>query len=832
MKQLRTLALIANLMAFACVHPAHAFEFHWVATSHGGGAVMTSAIDSDALGRVLDSGSGPGEIIHNPGGSSWVTDWPGYARVLGADRQFQWRAAVQSVTSTLAIFDSSGGVVLAGAPRFQSSSFSVYGYVGNSLAEVWGARGPFLWKLDAAGNSIWVRVLPVSSSGSAFIQAMGAGPDGSIVVAGRFSGQLNLDPGTGTYNLVSRGGNDGFAAAYSSQGELLWGLQFGGAGNDEFRGLSVTSQSIHLVGGFSDSVSVTIRGQNTTLVSAGETDGVVLRLDLDGQVNWAGTVGGPQSDYLTAVKSTPKQLLLAGFFRGTARIEPTGQVVATSAGGTDILLASLDHEGALRWARRIGGSNDDYAFALASGSMHDYVGGSFARTVDFGGGAGHVLGAVGADDAFLLKLDSDGTTVDALRLGGGSLVTGQDRITALTVDQDGAVLSAGVFQGDVDFDPAPSSQYIVSNSTNWSDGFAWKLRDDGALQATLAGQSTPVSVGDTFPITLSLDNQLNGIDLHNLGAELNLPSGLRLLPGSGDASCAGLVEISPEGDRLTLSGATLPSAQRCDVTMALMAMEAGPRSVSLTPAQVTNAQGARILREVEYRFAVSRSAAELQSPGEQPTISRPGQSVAFPVSLSTPPYAAPPTGPIDVVSDGASCQFRIEETDRCDLVFSGAGDVTVQISYAGDANYLPASISLIHSVRHHADLSVSAHGPSGRLPAFQPIDIDVVVKNLGPDPAEAAHITSHASHLDEASWSCLSGCKESGAGAIDLVVPLEPGDAMTLRVSGIVMPEETDGIELVVDADPGTAIDTDPDNNSARYRADVGLFANGFELDL
>src|SRR5436190_21233088 len=83
------------------------------------------------------------------------------------------------------------------------------------------------------------------------------------------------------------------------------------------------------------------------------------------------------------------------------------------------------------WAKTAGSSSDDYGNAVAvDGAGNSVTVGSFSGTGNF---LGTNLVSVGADDIFLLKLNSSGALVWAKRAGGST----SDEAYATALDADG-----------------------------------------------------------------------------------------------------------------------------------------------------------------------------------------------------------------------------------------------------------------------------------------------------------------------------------------------------------------------------------------------------------
>lgn len=111
------------------------------------------------------------------------------------------------------------------------------------------------------------------------------------------------------------------------------------------------------------------------------------------------------------VAANGASVVASGGLVGTVDFDPgPGVVNLTSAGGQDAALLKLDSTGNFVWARRIGGSGDEYLQALAlSGAGNVYAAGPFSSAADFGG---QVLTPIGTD-GYLAQLDGAGTFGDA-----------------------------------------------------------------------------------------------------------------------------------------------------------------------------------------------------------------------------------------------------------------------------------------------------------------------------------------------------------------------------------------------------------------------------------
>ncbi|MBX2978566.1 MAG: SBBP repeat-containing protein [Flavobacteriales bacterium] len=197
------------------------------------------------------------------------------------------------------------------------------------------------------------------------------------------------------------------------------------------------------------------------------------------ELHWAAQFGGTSSSLGRAVAVDAQgNVYTGGRFNGQVDMDPgPGTLPFTSAGSTDVLLTKVDAQGALLWARSWGAAGQDDAFALAvdaQGNVH--VAGIFEGAVDFDPGPGlALLSAFGGSDVFVSKFDPSGELLWARQLGGNST----DRCTAIAVDPQGNVYTAGTFQSQADFDPGPG--FFNLTATQSRTNFVSKLNADGAF---------------------------------------------------------------------------------------------------------------------------------------------------------------------------------------------------------------------------------------------------------------------------------------------------------------------------------------------------------------
>jgi Calx-beta domain/Beta-propeller repeat len=312
----------------------------------------------------------------------------------------------------------------------------------------------------------------LGSIGGETANDMATDPSGNVVVAGFFglgSPSLDLDPGPGTYSLPNAGGlGDGFAAKYDPDGNLLWGVQVGGTGNDTVTKVAVDGAGNVLIsGGFTGTVDIGAPAAglaHVSLTNGGSTEWFLAKIDPAGNTLWATSFGSSASRFVSAITA-----------------DAAGNVYATGHEGNQLFVSKWSADGASMWTQVVSGVTGTTYTVLGSGvavdaSSNVYVTGSYLGKIDFNPAPNQTnwLTSAGSYDAFVLKLDANGTYVRAGSMGG----QGGDVASGIALDSTGNVYVNGGFAADskADFDPG-------SGRLNLPNGGSFVVKLDPNLNA-------------------------------------------------------------------------------------------------------------------------------------------------------------------------------------------------------------------------------------------------------------------------------------------------------------------------------------------------------------
>ena len=338
-------------------------NFVWAKQFSGVGDSLGTSLSLDNLGNVYATGYFDQTVDFDPNEGIFDITSLGsldiYILKLDSSGNFAWAKKIGGADMDEGVdikADNSGSnIYITGAFR-GTVDFDPNGGVFNLVSS--GGRDIYISKLDASGNFVWAKKIGGSDADRGHSIALD-NSNNYVYVAGEYSGTTDFDPGTGTLNLTSAGGQDSFVTKLDVLGNFVWARGMGGAHPEE--------------------------------------PANCIQLDSAGDV------------------------IVTGWFSVTSDFNPGIEIYnLSSAGMNDAYIAKLDTAGNFVWAKRLGGTSYDDAWSLAIDSSDNiYTTGSFSETADFDSGTGtfNLTSAGGDSDAFIHKMRPENLGVSDIKFG-------------------------------------------------------------------------------------------------------------------------------------------------------------------------------------------------------------------------------------------------------------------------------------------------------------------------------------------------------------------------------------------------------------------------------
>jgi len=329
-----------------------------------------------------------------------------------------------------------------------------------------GERDAVVARFSPDGVLKWSRTF--GGSGATYFTSVVVVPDGSIIVAGATASQ------DGDFPAHQGGTYDAVVARLTPDGDLQWSYTYGESNEDVFNSVAVAPDGSVIAVGTTN----TMAGE---LADPDGADGVVVRLAPDGNLQWAHTYGGTDSEYFSSVAVAPGGDIIAV---GTGESPDGDFPVYTGAHMATALVVRLNPDGALQWFGFDDSSTSHYnSVALAADGGIIAAGdtdGEVARWSPLGDLQwSYAAGGVGFTSMSSVAVAPDASIIVVGRTASpdGDFPTGHADFDALVarLTPDGGLLWSHVFDGtdDDSLDSVavtPTGTIIAAGRTNSLDG--------------------------------------------------------------------------------------------------------------------------------------------------------------------------------------------------------------------------------------------------------------------------------------------------------------------------------------------------------------------------
>ena len=330
-------------------------------------------------------------------------------------------------------------------------------------------------------ESNWV----IGMGGDYADKGLGIGTDlsGNVYAIGSYINNLNLQTKNGAVVLSSSSGQEElFIQKVNSNGEILWAKSFSGETYKASNFVVDASGSLYITGYFKGTLDVDPNVSKSIITSNGGYDVFILKLDNEGNLNWAKNIGGTLDDYgISLAIDNLGNVYSTGLIRNTVNFESSSNNHIITSNDYIFFTQKLSNNGDLTWVKNMGFTPDNSLTVDSFGNI--YRTGVLYATKDFDPGLGEFnLTASFSDqfplvtDAYIQKLDTNGNFLWAKQMGSKNIDSG----ISIAVDNAGNVYSTGEFQETVDFNPGADTFNLTATGVS-TDIYVQKLDPQGSF---------------------------------------------------------------------------------------------------------------------------------------------------------------------------------------------------------------------------------------------------------------------------------------------------------------------------------------------------------------
>jgi pimeloyl-ACP methyl ester carboxylesterase len=261
----------------------------------------------------------------------------------------------------------------------------------------------------------------LGGTGSESVRQMELTNGGGYILAGT----SNANDGDVSGN---HGDSDFWIVKTDTAGVIQWQKSLGGSGTDVARSIQQTADSGYIVAGYSNSNDGDVTGHH----GAADYDYWVVKLDVNGNLQWQKSLGGSGADGAHAICQ-----INDGSFVVTGYSNSTDGDITGNKGAYDYWVVKLNSNGNIVWEKSVGGSYSEMPYSIASTNDNGFIMAGYSESSD--GDASYNHGDGQAFDHWVVKCDTYGNIQWQKSLGGSFADIAYD----IKQTKDGGYIVAG-----------------------------------------------------------------------------------------------------------------------------------------------------------------------------------------------------------------------------------------------------------------------------------------------------------------------------------------------------------------------------------------------------
>lgn len=331
-----------------------------------------------------------------------------------------WKKRIEGSTSSVdsVVEISSGKFIVAG---YLNGNITIDGEAYSSDSE----NNTFIVELDSEGNVIWSKL---AQGRCLYIDKL---TDGGFVISGEFGGSITING----QEYTSAGNQDGLIIKYNSEGNPLFAKTYGGSTTDQIYSIKGTSDGGFVVGGCFWRDNLSFGGK--IYKNYGNSDGLILKYDKDGNEEWAKGFGDSNIEYIYSVQETSDgNYIVGGYLREALNSPAIGSLIKIEEKEVPVIVA--------KELKSIGGTNSTCEFNSVSKTDDGgyIVGGKFSGSLEIDG---ETYTSNGQDDGIIIKYDKN-EKIEWIKTFGSNY---NDGFNIVNKTEEGGYITVGWFSSTI-----------------------------------------------------------------------------------------------------------------------------------------------------------------------------------------------------------------------------------------------------------------------------------------------------------------------------------------------------------------------------------------------
>ncbi|MDN5204303.1 T9SS type A sorting domain-containing protein [Fulvivirgaceae bacterium BMA10] len=241
----------------------------------------------------------------------------------------------------------------------------------------------FLLKLNESGELVWIKIFGNSDAliGGISVKTH----NNSVYIHGLFQGTVDMNPGSGIFNLTASGFVDSYIVGLDTDGnfERAINLLSGKFETDRVTSFTLDSDNnIYTTGFFSGSADLFPGGQSMNHQSNGASDIFIQKLSPQGSLLLSKSLGGMSDDSGVSIEvDTEKNMYITGGFSDDMNVgSEENEEILIPENDTDLYILKLNEDGDFKWAKTF---QYTYATSRVNYEQEVFTSGFFEGSVDF-----------------------------------------------------------------------------------------------------------------------------------------------------------------------------------------------------------------------------------------------------------------------------------------------------------------------------------------------------------------------------------------------------------------------------------------------------------------